>query len=167
MGVIDAASWAPGLLKARQRQLLETLADAWDIGRDSAGTNLALLSEAELASPAESSRGAARTSRRVTLPDLLTAGLLEVEMELVWKRPRVGEVHRSSVTALGQIRLEDGRQFDTPSCAAPEAAGSDTQDGWEAGTLPDGRKIGTLWHEYQLIVRGDSDCIAEPMLPSN
>ena len=166
MGVIDAASWAPELLEARQRQLLETLADAWDIGRDSAGTNLALLSEAELASPAEPSRAAGRTERRVTLSNLLAAGLLEVDTELVWNRPRVGEVHRASVTALGQLRLEDGRRFDTPSRAAKEAAGIDAQDGWDAWTLPDGRKIGTLWHEYQLIVRGESDSIAEPMLPA-
>jgi hypothetical protein len=161
MGVIDAASWSPELLETRQSQLLETLADAWDIGRDSSGTNLALLSETELASTADSSRATGRTDRRGTLSDLLAAGLLEADTELVWNRPRIGEVHRASATALGQLRLEDGRLFDTPSRAAKEAASIDAQDGWEAWTLPDGRKIGMLWHKYQLLVRGESDSVSE------
>ncbi|WP_458779333.1 GmrSD restriction endonuclease domain-containing protein [Arthrobacter sp. D3-16] len=154
MGVIDSPSWTPELLETRQTQLVETLAKAWDIGRDSSGMNLARLSENELASTNEPSRGSSPVDRRVTLVALLAAGLLEADTRLVWKRPRVGEVHQASVTAQGQILLEDGRLFDTPSRAAKEAAGIEAQDGWDAWALPDGRKIGALWHEYQVLKQG-------------
>lgn len=149
MEVFDTAAWTPELLRARQLHLLETLADAWDIGRDSDGTNLAQLSEGELATVAESPLRAARSDRRITIADLLSVGLIASETELTWTRPRVGEVHRAWVTETGQLRLEDGRHFDTPSRAAKEAAGVDAYDGWEAWVLPDGRKVGKLWHQYQ------------------
>lgn len=155
MEVFDTAAWTPELLLARQLHLLETLADAWDIGRDSDGINLAQLSESELATVAESLPRAARSDRRITVADLLSVGLIASETELIWTRPRVGEVHRAWVTETGQLRLEDGRHFDTPSRAAKEAAGVDAYDGWEAWKLPDGRKIADLWRRYQQQFRSD------------
>ena len=146
MEVFDTDAWTPELLRAGQLHLREILADAWNIGRDSDATNLAQLSEAELATVAKSPFRAARSDRRITIADLLSVGLIASETELIWTRPRVGEVHRAWVTETSQLRLEDGRHFDTPSRAAKEAAGVDAYDGWEAWVLPDGRKVGKLWH---------------------
>ena len=156
MEVFDTNSWTPELLRARQLHLLEILADAWDIGRDSDGTNLAQLSEAQLATASEALPRSVRADRRITVADLLSVGLIASETELLWTRPRLGEIHRAWVTETGQLRLEDGRHFDTPSRAAKEAAGVDAYDGWEAWVLPDGRKIGKLWHQYQQEHRGNA-----------
>ena len=156
MGVIDTDGWTPSVLETRQRKLLGILADAWDIARDSDGSSLAELSEAELASVPDAQVPASRRERRVTVADLLSASLLEVDMELVWARPRIGEEHHAWVTEAGQLRLLDGRLFDTPSRAAREAAGIESVDGWESWVLPNGRKIGQVWQDYQAL-RADRD----------
>ncbi len=70
--------------------------------------------------------------RRVTLSDLVEAGLLQVGEPLRWHRPRIGEDYRAEVTDRGAIRLEDGRTFPSPSRAAMEAANVPAYDGWLA-----------------------------------
>lgn len=68
--------------------------------------------------------------RRVTVRDLLDVGLLTAGEELTYLRPRAGESHRATVTSSGKLRLEDGREFPTPSGAAMAAAASGPVDGW-------------------------------------
>ena len=60
--------------------------------------------------------------RRIELGDLIEAGLLQPGQRLVWHRPRVGETYAAEVTDGATIRLEDGREFSTPSGAAMNAA---------------------------------------------
>ncbi len=56
--------------------------------------------------------------RRVRISDLIDAGLLTPGQELLFQRPRAGEVHRAMVTDSGGIRLADGQDFTSPSGAA-------------------------------------------------
>ncbi|HEX2072044.1 MAG TPA: hypothetical protein VHF90_10405 [Thermoleophilaceae bacterium] len=70
--------------------------------------------------------------RRVRMVDLLDAGLLSPGQELIWERPRLGEIYRAHVTDNGSIRLEDGRTFSSPSTAATKAADIPAYDGWLA-----------------------------------
>lgn len=62
--------------------------------------------------------------RRVTLSDLLDAGLLAEGEHLSFVRPRVGEKHEATVTSRGWIRPANGEEFRSPSKAAMVAVGS-------------------------------------------
>jgi hypothetical protein len=69
--------------------------------------------------------------RRIELADLVEAGLLEPGQRLIW------ETYTATVTDAGTIRLEDGREFSTPSGAAMNAADLMAYDGWYAWRLDD------------------------------
>lgn len=76
--------------------------------------------------------------RRVTVSDLLTAGLLQAGTKLRFKRKRIRKVYEATVTETGRIRLEpDGQEFRTPSRAAAVAAGMRAVDGWRAWVVLD------------------------------
>lgn len=67
--------------------------------------------------------------------------------ELVWSRPRKGEKHLATLLAGGAIRLDDGREFASPSGAAMAAAQVVSYDGWYAWRLvSDGRSLNDLRH---------------------
>ncbi|MDQ3091508.1 MAG: hypothetical protein M3R46_07595, partial [Actinomycetota bacterium] len=85
--------------------------------------------------------------RRVRLSDLLEAGLVQPEQRLVWERPRLDQSYRATVTDAGAIRLEDGREFPSPSRAAMEAAQIPAYDGWYAWRLGEG---GESLHELRV-----------------
>jgi CBS domain-containing protein len=67
--------------------------------------------------------------RRVRVMDLIRAGLLNPGQELVFERPRIGDIHRAVVTENGRIRVADGQEFASPSGAADTVSGTAT-DGW-------------------------------------
>jgi len=73
--------------------------------------------------------------RRVTVMDLLDAGLLAPGDELTFARPRSGETHRAIVTESGGLALEGGQTFRSPSSAARVAADISAIDGWRAWTV--------------------------------
>ena len=73
--------------------------------------------------------------RRVEIADLVDAGLLTPGQGLVWERPRLGETYRATLTDAAMIRLDDGREYATPSGAAMHAAGLQAYDGWYAWRL--------------------------------
>lgn len=76
--------------------------------------------------------------RRVTVPDLLEAGLLQAGTKLRFKRARIGVTYDATVTEKGRIRLEpDGEEFRSPSRAAMVAAGMRAVDGWRAWQVVD------------------------------
>lgn len=79
--------------------------------------------------------------RRVVVSDLLDAGLIEPDTPLTWTRPRIDKTHKARVLGTGEIRLEDGRTYSSPSRAAKEAAGIVAYHGWVAWTVPDGRTL--------------------------
>lgn len=82
--------------------------------------------------------------RRAELGDLLNAGLLRAGTELSWHRPRLDELHRARVTERGEIELENGQAYGTPSRAAQEAAGLGSVDGWNAWKTGDGKRLSEL-----------------------
>lgn len=150
LDVVDSVEWTPAALERRQHRLVGALANTWGLGTSDDGDDLASMSEAELLAmaPAEfvSDSG---FGKRVTLANLIEAGLLDAGSKLTWDRPRVGQSHTARVTAGGELELEDGRRFGTPSRAAKEAAGIVAQDGWEAWKLDDGRKLSEVWREFR------------------
>ncbi|MBN6034711.1 CBS domain-containing protein [Amycolatopsis sp. 195334CR] len=71
--------------------------------------------------------------RRVTVSDLLEAGLIRVGTKLRFRRNRIGVTYDATVTERGRIRLEpEGEEFRSPSRAAMVAAGMRAVDGWHA-----------------------------------
>lgn len=76
--------------------------------------------------------------RRVTVPDLLDAGLIRPGAKLRFDRKRIGVAYHATVTDKGRIRLEpDGEEFRSPSRAAMVAADMRAVDGWLAWKLVD------------------------------
>ncbi len=73
--------------------------------------------------------------RRVTIADLLDAGLLAVGDTLRFRRPRMGETHRAVITASGALALDGDQEFQSPSRAAMVAADMKAVDGWHAWTV--------------------------------
>ncbi|MGW9030262.1 restriction system modified-DNA reader domain-containing protein [Streptomyces sp. NPDC055722] len=85
--------------------------------------------------------------RRVTMGDLLEAGVLTDQQKLTFHRPRKNETHHADVTAEGGggIRLAaSGKVFRSPSRAAGAAVGSGTFDGWSAWQVEDGQYLDGL-----------------------
>jgi CBS domain-containing protein len=83
--------------------------------------------------------------RRVTIADLLDAGLLAAGDVLRFRRPRRGETHRAVVTASGALALDGGQEFRSPSRAAIVAADMTAVDGWHAWTtVTSGRSLDLL-----------------------
>jgi predicted transcriptional regulator len=83
--------------------------------------------------------------RRLTVADLITGGLLAPGARLRFDRVRLGEVHRAVITPDGQIALDDGQTFSSPSGAAKVAAGVQALDGWHAWKVESsGRTLDSL-----------------------
>jgi predicted transcriptional regulator len=70
--------------------------------------------------------------RRVTVSDLVEAGMLRPETGLRFDRVRLGETYHAVVKPNGHIALDDGQTFSSPSRAAIVAAGVRSLDGWRA-----------------------------------
>jgi hypothetical protein len=97
--------------------------------------------------------------RRVTLTDLLDAGLLNPGDQLEFKRPRIGEIYHACVTKSGALALEGDQEFRSPSRAAMVAADVTAIDGWHAWALPDGRSLDSL--RQQLLDQAATEAPAE------
>ncbi|MBQ1075431.1 hypothetical protein KBX06_20005 [Micromonospora sp. C31] len=70
--------------------------------------------------------------RRVRISDLLDAGLLKPGDELFFQQRIGDEPHQASVTDRARLRLQDGREFTTPSRAGATVAGRRAVAGWSA-----------------------------------
>ncbi len=70
--------------------------------------------------------------RRVTLTDLINAGLLKVGERVTFSRPRMGVSFTAEVSEAGRLRLDDGVEYRSPSKAAMVAADMRAVDGWHA-----------------------------------
>ena len=64
----------------------------------------------------------------VSLKNLLEAGLLQPGQRIVGNR--TGVMCEATVTADGQVELEDGRREDSPSTAGAAALGTKSCNGW-------------------------------------
>jgi len=71
----------------------------------------------------------------VTLSDLLEAGVLVAEENIVWRRPQSGEVHNAIIRGSGEVIVQDGRNFTSLSTAADTLSGG-SHNGWECWTVP-------------------------------
>lgn len=115
--------------------------------------------------PAGSAGGAAAKAvtqvtlrgRRVTVTDLLDAGLITPEEDLVFPRPRLGETYHCSVLANGTFELPDGTICTSPSQAAMKVADLISYDGWHGWRVPrlDGVKLDEL--RQQLVASETSE----------
>lgn len=77
--------------------------------------------------------------RRVTIADLISAGLLEPGGALRFERPRKGQTYHATITAADGIALEGGQEFKSPSKAASVVAEVPV-DGWHAWTVASSRR---------------------------
>jgi CBS domain-containing protein len=73
--------------------------------------------------------------RRVTIGDLIDAGLLKVGERLRFTRPRMKKSFGAEVSESGRLRLDDGLEYRSPSRAAMVAANMRAVDGWHAWIL--------------------------------
>ena len=81
--------------------------------------------------------------RPVVISDLVEAGLLPAETVLTWKRPSSGSEFNVTVTADGELLLEDGRTFSNPSGAA-KAVNDGAWAGWNVWCTPSGSSLSDL-----------------------
>ncbi len=98
------------------------------------------------------------SGRRVTVMDLLDAGLLEANEPIEFPRPRCGERYTAVIAADGTFELPDGTRYASPSRAAMRAAGLVSCGGWHAWRVPrlGGTKLAELRESYQTRVVTDS-----------
>lgn len=82
--------------------------------------------------------------RRVSVSDLIEAGLLQVGEQLTFDRPRIGESHSARIATDHSIELVDGQRFKSPSSAAIAAVGGGSFDGWHAWASGDGTMLDVL-----------------------
>ncbi|MGW1144660.1 restriction system modified-DNA reader domain-containing protein [Streptomyces sp. NPDC002454] len=104
--------------------------------------------------------------RRVTIGDLLKAGLLTDRTPLVFHRKKKKETHRAEVTTAdgGGIRLPaSDKVFRSPSRAAKVAVGYGSFDGWFAWQLPDGPLLDDLRQELLARVAEEASSAVKPV----
>ncbi len=85
--------------------------------------------------------------RRVTVLDLLDAGLLQPGEAVEFVRPRLGQRYEAVIQGGGAFQLSDGSIHQSPSRAAMQAADLVSYDGWYAWRVP--RLGGTKLHELR------------------
>ena len=87
---------------------------------------------------------------RVTVADLLSAGILVADEPVEFARPRLGEHYRAVIRADGSFELPDGSIHQSPSRAAMTAADVVSYDGWLAWSVPrlSGAKLHQLRAKY-------------------
>ena len=139
----------PATLEARQEETVRLIADHWDIRYDADRTDLSGLSEEHLVEAAAPRKP---TSRRVTIAQVIDAGLLIPGETLVWERPRKGERWVVTVTPDGKLRADDGSEYATPTAAARAVGGHAAGlDVWRRSS--NGQRLGDVWKAYRLRLR--------------
>lgn len=88
--------------------------------------------------------------RRVTVGDLLEAGMLVADEPVEFIRPRIGQHFHAVIQADGSFVLPDGTIYQSPSLAAMRSADLPSYDGWHAWQVPrlDGTKLNDLRIRY-------------------
>ncbi|MBW3078846.1 GmrSD restriction endonuclease domain-containing protein [Bifidobacterium simiiventris] len=146
----DFAECTPAMMQHRQEETIRLIAEYWDIRYDENHADLTSSASIEqLAENMEATSRASRGSRRVTIAQVVKAGLLIPGEMLVWERPRKGERYVATVTANGRFRLEDGSEYASPTAAARAAGGSKAGlDVWKRTS--NGQKLSDVWKAYRL-----------------
>ena len=92
--------------------------------------------------------------RRITVQDLLEAGLVHAGEPVEFVRPRLGQHFEATIQEDGTFVLADGTIHQSPSLAAMRAADLVSYDGWLAWRIPrlGGLKLNELRMQYQATV---------------
>lgn len=142
----DIAQCTPQTLQFRQDETIRLIADHWNIRYDAERTDLSTLSEEFLTRKTEAKTP---TSKRVTIMQILEAGLLIPGETLVWDRPRKGERWVVTVTAEGKLRMDDGQEYASPTAAARAVGGGSAGlTVWKRTS--NGQKLSDIWKAYRL-----------------
>ena len=145
----DIADCTPQTLQYRQDETVRLIADYWNIRYDAERNDLSMLSEESLSVKDTST---SPTSKRVSIAQVLEAGLLIPGETLVWDRPRKGERWVATVTAEGKLRMDDGNEYSTPTAAARAVGGSSAGlTVWKRTS--NGQKLSDVWKTYRLRTR--------------
>lgn len=142
----DIAQCTPQTLQFRQDETIRLIADHWNIRYDAERTDLSTLSEEFLTRKTEAKTP---TSKRVTIMQILEAGLLIPGETLVWDRPRKGERWVVTVTAEGKLHMDDGQEYASPTAAARAVGGGSAGlTVWKRTS--NGQKLSDIWKAYRL-----------------
>lgn len=142
----NIAECTPQTLQYRQDEMVRLIADHWNIRYDADDTDLSTLNEETLNVRTTAS---SPTSKRVSIAQVLEAGLLIAGETLVWERPRKGERWVATVTSEGKLRMDDGREYATPTAAARAVGGSSAGlSVWKRTS--NGQKLSDVWKAYRL-----------------
>ncbi|NMN00397.1 hypothetical protein G1C96_0976 [Bifidobacterium sp. DSM 109958] len=145
----DFGACTPEMLAHRQETTIRLIAEYWGIRYDERHTDLTEKTPEEL-DPASATARPQRGSKRVTISQVIAAGLLIPGEKLVWERPRKGERWFATVTENGRFRLDDGSEYPTPTAAARAAAGGRRSGGLEVWKrVSDGRSLSDIWQTYR------------------
>ncbi|KAA8820028.1 GmrSD restriction endonuclease domain-containing protein [Bifidobacterium vespertilionis] len=138
----------PQMIQSRQEETIRLIADYWGIRYDERSTDMTAKDVDELIH--ETAVKPSRGSRRVTILQVMRAGLITPGETLVWERPRKGERWVATVTESGKFRLQDGSEYASPTAAARAAAGGKGSGGLEVWKRSsDGRKLSEIWKEFR------------------
>ena len=89
------------------------------------------------------------SGRRVSVKDLIDAGLIQPNESVIFERPKIGEVHEAVIRSDGSFELPDGEICKSPSLAAMKSADVISYDEWFAWRVVRlGKKIGELRNEF-------------------
>ena len=137
----------PTMLERRQEETIRLVVEYWGIRYDKNNHDLTSQNVEELA---ETVRRPVRGSKRVTILQVIKAGLLTPGERLVWDRPRKGERWYATVTENGKLRLDDGSEYPTPTAAARAAAGGrrgGSLDVWKRTS--NGQGLSEIWQQVR------------------
>lgn len=98
--------------------------------------------------PTSGPKAVTANGRRVTVLDLIDAGLVHPNEPVEFVRPRLGQHYTATIRSDGTFELPDGTVQQSPSLAAMRAADLVSYDGWHAWRLP--RLGGTKLHELRM-----------------
>ncbi|MGI5260222.1 hypothetical protein [Streptomyces angustmyceticus] len=94
------------------------------------------------ASPSPGTGAAGRVRKGALLP-LIEAGALEAGQRLLWRRRNQRQEHTATVTDSGELRLDDGLRYRTPSAAAVSITGYQI-NGWNVWETTEGVPLSDL-----------------------
>lgn len=147
-GLKDFNECTPAMIKHRQEETIRLIADYWQIRYDENHTDLTGQDDAALMQ--DTAAKPTHGSRRVTIRQVVKAGLLIPGEKLVWDRPRKGERWYATVTEDGRFRLDDGSEHASPTAAAKAAAGGKASGGLDVWKrTSDGVKLSEIWKKYR------------------
>ncbi|NEG70109.1 GmrSD restriction endonuclease domain-containing protein [Bifidobacterium choloepi] len=145
----ELSALTPEALQARQEETIKLIAAVWQIRYDEqalvTSPSTSMANQAAAAGGGHGSSHRARiNSRRVTVAQAVSSGLLAVGETLAWERPRKHERWEITVTEDG-LRLPDGSVVSSPTAAAKAVCpgASAKLDAWKR--VSDGKSLADIW----------------------